>query len=85
MPFRPCTSTLIDGDASVTLDDLLSVHPSAFVVILKEPVFPCQHPKKVVSDSLGLVNFAIGPVIFILNLPNGQELCFEEIQITEGL
>ena len=31
------------------------------------------------------VDFAIGLVIFVLNLPNGQELFFEEIQITEGL
>ena len=31
-----------------------------------------QHAKKVVSDSLGLVDFAIGLVIFVLNLPDGQ-------------
>ena len=41
--------------------------------------------KKVVSDSLGLVDFAIGQVIFVLNLPDGQVLLFGEIQITEGL
>ena len=41
--------------------------------------------KRVVSDSLGLVDFAIGLVIFALNLPDGQELFFREIQITEGL
>ena len=28
------------------------------------------------SDSLGLVDFAIGPVIFVLNLPDGQVLFF---------
>ena len=33
--------------------------------------FP-QHAKKVVSDSLGLVDFAIGLVNSVLNLPNGQ-------------
>ena len=44
-----------------------------------------QHAKKVVSDSLGLVDFAIGLVIFVLNLPDGQVLFFGEIQITEGL
>ena len=43
-----------------------------------------QHAKKVVSDSPGLVDFAIGLVIFVLNLPDGQVLCFWEIQITEG-
>ena len=31
-----------------------------------------QHAKKVVSDSPGLVDFAIGFVIFVLNLPDGQ-------------
>ena len=41
--------------------------------------------KKVVSDSPGLLNFAMRLVIFVLNLPNGQVLFFEEIQITEGL
>ena len=37
-----------------------------------------------VSDSLGLVDFAIGLLIFVLNLPDGQVLFFGEIQITEG-
>ena len=44
-----------------------------------------QRIKKVVSDSPGLVDFAIGLVIFVLNLPDGQVLFFGEIQITEGL
>ena len=44
-----------------------------------------QCAKKVVSDSLGLVDFAIRLVIFVLNLPEGQVLYFGEIQITEGL
>ena len=44
-----------------------------------------QCAKKVVSDSLGLVDFAIGLVIFVLNLPDGQVLFFGEIHITEGL
>ena len=47
--------------------------------------FPKQHAKKVVYDSPGLVDFTIGLVIFVLNLPNGQVLFFGEIQITEGL
>ena len=37
------------------------------------------------SDSPGLVDFAIGLVIFVFNLPDGQVLFFGEIQITEGL
>ena len=41
--------------------------------------------KKAMSDSPGLVDFAIGLVIFVLNLPDGQVLFWGEIQITEGL
>ena len=33
-----------------------------------------QCAKKDMSDSLGLVDFAIGPAIFVLNLPDGQVL-----------
>ena len=44
-----------------------------------------QRAEKVMSDSQGLVDFAIGLVIFALNLPDGQVLFFWEIQITEGL
>ena len=31
------------------------------------------------------MDFAIGLLIFVLNLPNGQVLLFEEIQTTDGL
>ena len=51
----------------------------------KENTSTDQHAKKVVSDGLGLVDFAVGLVISVLNLPDGQELFFCEIQITEGL
>ena len=44
-----------------------------------------QRAKKVVSDSPGLVDFAIGLVIFVLNLPDRQVLFWRGIQITEGL
>ena len=44
-----------------------------------------QRAKKVMSDSPGPVDFAIGLVIFVLNLPDGQVLFFGEIQSTEGL
>ena len=39
-----------------------------------------QHAKKVVSDSLGLVDFALGLVNSVLNLPNGQVKFFVEFQ-----
>ena len=44
-----------------------------------------QRAREVVSDSLGQVDFAIGLVIFVLNLPDWQVLFWGEIQITEGL
>ena len=44
-----------------------------------------QHAKKVMSDSPGLEDFAIGLVIFVLNLHDGQVLFWGKIQITEGL
>ena len=62
-----------------------------FALALRAACFLCAsavrryRAKKVVSDSPGLVDFAIGLVIFVLNLPNGQVLFFGEIQITEGL
>ena len=39
-----------------------------------------QRAKKVVSSSLGLVDFAIGLVNFVLNLPDGQVKFFEEFK-----
>ena len=44
-----------------------------------------QRAKKVMSDSPGLVDFAIGLVIFVVNLPDEQVLFFGKIQITDGL
>ena len=44
-------------------------------------IIQSQRAKKVASDSPGLADFATGLVIFVLNLPDGQVLFFEE----EGL
>ena len=44
-----------------------------------------QRAKKVVSDSLGLVDFAIGLVNSVFNLPDRQVIYFLGIQITEEL
>ena len=46
---------------------------------------PKQRAKKVMSDSPGLMDFAIGLVIFVLKLPHRQVLFFGKIQLTEGL
>ena len=40
-----------------------------------------QRAKKVVSDSQGLVDFAIGLVVFVLNLPDGQVLFFGKFKL----
>ena len=39
-----------------------------------------QRVKKVVSDSPGLVDFAIGLVNSVFNLPDGQVMFFEEFE-----
>ena len=39
-----------------------------------------QRAKKVVSDSLGLVDFAMGLVNSVFNLPDGQVMFFEEFE-----
>ena len=39
-----------------------------------------QRAKKVVSDSPGLVDFAIGLMKSVFNLPDGQVMFFEEFE-----
>ena len=43
-----------------------------------------QLAKKVVSNSPGLVDFAIGLVNSVLNLPNGQVTFFEEFNLEKN-
>ena len=43
-----------------------------------------QHAKKVVSDSPGPVDFALGLVNSVLNLPNGQVMFFEEFKLKKN-
>ena len=43
-----------------------------------------QRAKKVVSDSPGLVDFAIGLVNSVLNLPDGQLKFFEEFKLQKN-
>ena len=44
-----------------------------------------QRANKVVSNSRGLVHFAIGLVNSVLNLPDGQAKIFRRIKITKVL
>ena len=67
----------------IILHNILS--SSLTIISLINFVSFVQRAKKVVSDSLGLVDFATGLVVFVLNLPDGKVLFFGEIQITEGL
>ena len=46
--------------------------------------YPFQRAKKVVSDSQGLVDFAIGLVNSVLNLPDGQVKFFEEFKLQKN-
>ena len=46
-----------------------------FAVAIKIGYFT-QRAKKVVSDNAGLVDFAIGLVNSVFNLPGGQEIFF---------
>ena len=43
-----------------------------------------QRAKKVVSDSPGLVGFAIGLVNSVINLPDGQVNFFEEFKLQKS-
>ena len=49
------------------------------------PHHSLQRAKKVVADSPGLVDFAIGLVNSVLNLPDGQAKIFRRIKITKVL
>ena len=46
-------------------------------LLLYDSVFQGQRAKKVVSDSAGLVDFAMGLVNSVFNLPDGQVMAFE--------
>ena len=47
---------------------------------MERSILPSQCAKKVVSDSPGLVDFAIGLVNSVFNLPDGQVIYFEEFE-----
>ena len=43
-------------------------------------VYSVQRAKKVLSDSPGLVDFAVGLVNSVFNLPDGQVMFYEEFE-----
>ena len=52
--------------------------------LFKLILLTCRHAKKVVSDSHGLVDFAIALVNSVLNLPDGQVKFFEEFKLQKN-
>ena len=50
----------------------------------EKKLMPCQCAKKVVSDSPGLVDFAIRLVNSVPNLPNRQMKYFEEFNLQKN-
>ena len=77
--------TLFQNDGNITF--LLSLcHSFLLALITSASVFHStftfkQRAKKVVSDSPGLVDFAIGLVVFVLNLPDGLVLFFGKFKL----
>ena len=58
-------------------------HPPVFNKIQEgkgEAYLPVQRAKKVLSDSPGLVDFAVGLVNSVFNLPDGQVMFYEEFE-----
>ena len=51
-----------------------------FLILILPLINPEQCAKKVVSDSPGLVDFAIRLVNSVFNLPDGQVMFFEEFE-----
>ena len=92
--YRVCGKNFLDPNnlskvqtVQISLDtsQLLGQHYVHYAVHILLKMLSLQCAKKVVSDSPGHVDFAIGLVIFVLNLLDRQVLFFGEIQITEGL
>ena len=52
--------------------------------VFTPPINQPERAKKVVSNSPGLVDFAIGLVKFVINLPDGQVKFFEEFKLQKN-
>ena len=51
-----------------------------FLILILPMINHGQRAKKVVSDSAGLVDFAVRLVNSVFNLPDGQVMFFEEFE-----
>ena len=69
-------SPIISNNTDYHLKKNCKLHTDIFIIIL----IITQRAKKVVSDSPGLVGFAIGLVNSVFNLPDGQVMFFEEFE-----
>ena len=73
-----------DGGSITTPLVISTISPQLVVTFYVGLYFPSSYSqlaKKVVSDSPGLVDFAIGLVNCVINLPDGQVKFFGGIQI----
>ena len=76
-PNTLCHVSLKEKDFTLFNEDLLT---EALIGLVSKT----QHAKKVVSDSPGLVDFAIGLVNSVINLPDGQVKFFEEFKLQKN-
>ena len=60
----------------------ICMHFLCYVTVFE--LYSKQRAKKVVSDSPGLVDFAIGLVNSVINLPDGQVKFFEEFKLQKN-
>ena len=63
---------------------LLTPSVITIIIIIIIIIIVIQRAKKVVSNSPGLVDFAIGLVNSVLNLPNRQVKYFEEFNLQKN-
>ena len=68
--------SILDLDPSMSAEDINLLVGEG----MRSKELSPQRAKKVVSDSPGLVDFAIGLVNSVLNLPDGQVMFFEKFE-----
>ena len=66
--------------SSITSTTAMLKNPGMYCNIILAVCNSLQRAKKVLSDSPGLVDFAIGLVNSVFNLPNGRVRFFEEFE-----
>ena len=73
-----CRDFILRAVTTFRAMSLVRIYPGRAFLLLA--LFWCQRAKKVVSNSPGLVDFAIGLLKSVFNLPDGQVMFFEEFK-----